>query len=370
MKTLQTIFRILGWILAILILIFALATFLGKNYGQTAVLILVAVLLVYWPKAIHEKLKPTFSIGIRLLSIVVLIFLMQTVFSSGPKTSIYRSDQHRDKILKSYDTCLEYWPETTRSLHVSTEYGKVHFLECRNTEKPALVLLHAASMGAHSWAENLEPLLDEYHIYSFDNPGEGNRSELSDAMVFPSTPEEVASMYAGIFDSLGIESAVVFGASNGGFIAQNLAYYYPKKVSMLALFCPMGITQLTTGSIALMTLATMYPFQFIRDIVANWALGTAPESHEKYGSWFNAIMKGTFPSIAQPVPMTTTQKQAMDLPVLLFLGTNDRIVGDAETARAMGEIYPNIRIEILESGHLVAVEKRVTVNRILQEFIN
>ena len=249
-------------------------------------------------------------------------------------------------------------------------YGKVHVLECGNSGKPPLVMFHAASMGAHSWAENLEPLIEHYHIYSFDNPGEGNKSELYNVLVFPKNPKEVAELYNTLLDSLHVDSAVVFGASNGGFIAQNLAYYHPEKVSKLALFGPMGLTQLTNGSIAMMALSTMYPFQFLRDAVADWAIGTAPVCHEKYGVWFNSVMKGTIPSIAQPIPMTTEQKKAIQIPVLLFLGSKDRIVGDAQIAKKTAEDYPNIQIEVLESGHLIAVEYSEKINKTIIEFLN
>ena len=60
----------------------------------------------------------------------------------------------------------------------------------------------------------------------------------------------------------------------------------------------------------------------------------------------------------------------MDLPVLLFLGTKDAIVGDAKIAKKTAEKYPNIQIEILESGHLIAVEHAVYVNRKMAEFLS
>jgi hypothetical protein len=72
----------------------------------------------------------------------------------------------------------------------------------------------------------------------------------------------------------------------------------------MALFGPMGLTQLTRGSVAMMGLATMYPVQFLRDAVA------------------------------------------------------------------MGMDYPDIRIEILDSGHLIAVEKKDPVNLRLSAFLS
>jgi pimeloyl-ACP methyl ester carboxylesterase len=298
-----------------------------------------------------------------------LLVLKVTAFRSAPKSTLYTSEQSKVELMNIYKECMSGWPSDTRNRFIKTQYGKVHLLECGNEEDPPLVLLHAASMGAHSWTENLPPLLGHYHIFSIDNPGEGNKSELNDVLVFPSTPKEVADLYATLLDTLHVDSAILFGASNGGFIAQNLAFYHPEKVSRMVLFGPMGLTRLTNGSVAMMGLATIYPFQWIRNIVTDWALGTAPVCHKKYGAWFNTIMKGTIPSIAHPVPMTTTQKQQMDLPVLLFLGSNDKIVGDAETARKTALDYPDIQIEILDSGHLIAVEKQNSVNASISKFL-
>jgi pimeloyl-ACP methyl ester carboxylesterase len=326
--------------------------------------------LVYWPGIFQQNLKKTTSIAIRILSIVILIAIKQVVFNSEPRSSIYKSEEHKNEIFTNYDSCMQDWPENTKDLYITTKYGKVHVLECGNSGNPPLVMLHAASMGAHSWAENLDPLIENYHIYSIDNPGEGNKSELDNVLVFPANPEEVAELYKTLLDSLHVYSAVVFGASNGGFIAQNLAYYHPEKVSKLALFGPMGLTQLTNGSIAMMAISTMYPFQFLRDAVADWAIGTAPVCHEKYGCWFNSVMKGTIPSIAQPVPMTSEQKKSINIPVLLFLGSKDKIVGDARIAKKTAEDYPIVQIEVLESGHLIAVEHSEIVNKRIAAFLN
>lgn len=370
MKTLAIIFKGLRWFTAFLIVLFAIATFIGKSYGQTVCLVLIATLLVYWPEYISEKLNRIYSTGLRILLIFALIAVKQVSFQSDPKISIYLSEDHHTNLMAIYDSCLKDWPSDSKFQFLTTEYGKVHVIECGNANKPPLVLLHAASMGAHSWAENLDPLLKDFHIYSIDNPGEGNRSELTDALVYPNSPEEIADFYSVLFESLSIDSAVVFGASNGGFIAQSLAYYHPEKVTRLALFGPMGLTQLTNGSVAMMALSTMYPFQFFRDAVAKWALGSDPACHMKYGDWFNEIMKGTIPSVSKPVPMSTEQKRQIDIPVLLLLGSNDRIVGDAEQARECADEYPSIEIEILESGHLIAVECSEEVNESLSAFLD
>jgi pimeloyl-ACP methyl ester carboxylesterase len=367
--TLKIIGHIFKWILILLIVIFSVATLVGGSWLQTMLLWMLCLVIAWWPHHFRDRWSRGVSLVVRLVLIVVLFVVSFTAFKPEPKSSIYLSEEGRSALMEIYDRKMADWPAGTQDIYIKTRYGKVHVLACGSPGNPALVMVHAASMGAHSWAENLEPLLDHYRVYSIDNIGEGNKSELSDPLVYPSNQEEIADHLAFILDELDIRKAVLFGASNGGFVTACLASYYPERAEALCLFGPMGLTKLTGGSIMMLSIATMYPFQFVRDRVANWAIGEDPYVKRKYGDWFDCIMRGTVPSVAGPVPMTDGQKAKMELPVLLFLGTRDRIVGKVETARRAAEVYPNIRIEVLESGHLVAVEHAEKVNSVVKEFL-
>lgn len=248
------------WIIALLIVLFALATALGGAYMQTLVLAILATALVYWPQAIQQQLGAKYALLARISLILVLILLNVTVFRPGPKTSVYLSQEHRVALWGIYDQKLATWPIDTEQLDIESSYGKVHVVACGSPHNPPLMMIHAASMGAHSWAENLDPLLGHYRVYSIDNIGEGNKSVLYDAAVFPKDTREIADLYAEIADSLAIGSCPVFGASNGGFVAMSYACYYPERVTALALLGPMGLTPLTGKSVFMMSIATMYPF--------------------------------------------------------------------------------------------------------------
>jgi len=358
------------YLLVVLIALFSIATLMGHAYLQTIFLWLLLVTMIYWPSAIKVKWNKSISTGIRLASIVILFCVSFLAFRPAPKTSIYQSDDLRNELMGIYDTKVTRWPEGTEDVYVETSFGKVHVLACGDIQNPPLVLIHAASMGAHSWAENLAPLVDHYRIYSVDNIGEGNKSVLMDPLIYPVNQKEIADHFAQIMDSLGVRKSPLFGASNGGYIAMCYTRNYPERVESMALFGPMGLTQLSNKSFMMLSIASMYPFQFIRDKVTEWALGDSPAVLDAYSDWFNCIMKGTIPSVAQPVPMTASQKASMDLPVLLFLGTEDQIVGEVDHARELAEGYPDIRIEVLKSGHLIAVEHAGYVNSIVADFLH
>ena len=370
MKALKIIIQLVKWILITGIILFTLSLFLNKSYAQTTLFLLMAVSLAWWPKIISKRWNRKIATISRISFLFVLV-LIKVIFLQGkPKTTIYTLKENRETLMAIYDECSYYWPKDTEDIFIETEYGKVHVLACGKKNNPPILLFHAASMGAHSWAETLPPLLENYRIYAVDNICEGNKSQLNDALNYPNTQKEIADLYAFIAESLGIKRSPVFGASNGGFIAQVYTYYYPEKVESLALFGPMGLTQLSGKSIFMLSAASLYPLQAVRNSVTKWAIGNDEYVNRKYGDWFNQIMKATIPSVAMPVPMKTLQKQQMDLPVLLFLGTKDAIVGDADIAKQAALDYPNIQIEILDSGHLISVEKADFVNATITEFLH
>ncbi len=369
MKTVKVILQAIKWIFILTIVLFSLTTLLNKSYAQTIILWLITITLIYWPRFFKKNKNKMIHPITRIGFIIMLSLIYIYVFPSDPKTSIYINDNLKTELYQIYDENVKRWPAETKDIYLETQYGKVHILACGSKNNPPLMMLHAASMGAHSWLENLDPLINHYRIYSFDNPGEGNKSELNDVNIFPRNGKELADMYAKMANDLGIDSCPVFGASNGGFIAQNYAFYYPEKVERLALFGPMGLTQLKNQSFFMMGAATMYPLDCARNAVTHWAIGNNEYVNSNYGDWFNCILRGTIPSLAAPVPMTTEQKQKMKLPVLLFLGTEDAIVGDAELVQKTALDYPNIKIEVLKSGHLIAVEHAEYVNKIIADFL-
>ena len=55
--------------------------------------------------------------------------------------------------------------------------------------------------------------------------------------------------------------------------------------------------------------------------------------------------------------------------VLVLLGKKDNVVGDLEKAAANAQHFPDIQIEVLDSGHLIGVEHADTVNKRINEFL-
>jgi pimeloyl-ACP methyl ester carboxylesterase len=80
------------------------------------------------------------------------------------------------------------------------------------------------------------------------------------------------------------------------------------------------------------------------------------------------LMAGTTPRKASPIPLTAEQRQSLKVPVLLVLEEKDNLVGDPEVARALVQDIPDIRVEVLGTGHLIGAEQPEQVNKLILEF--
>jgi len=129
------------------------------------------------------------------------------------------------------------------------------------------------------------------------------------------------------------------------------------------------MTPATAGTVFRITLATLFPFRFIQDRTITWALGDDPEVHRSCVEWFRTVMEGVYPREATPQTFTPGQLKRIDAPTLLVLGSRDGLAGDPAKIRPLAAHVPDIRIEVLGSGHLIGVECADEVNRLLLDFL-
>jgi pimeloyl-ACP methyl ester carboxylesterase len=100
-------------------------------------------------------------------------------------------------------------------------------------EKTTVVLLNGGMNCSECWHEYVRKLSQSYRVLMFDYPRELDTvCEARDAIVE-------------LVEKLGIEKAVLAGASFGGFMAQLIAKKYPEKVSGLGLFSSGALTEST-----------------------------------------------------------------------------------------------------------------------------
>ena len=286
--------------------------------------------------------------------------------------TIYRSAEAEQHIIELYDGLVADWPVPTEETDVDSDWGSVHVLTWGPPEGPPLLLCHAASMAATSWLPNAASLAEAgSRCHAVDYIGEGNKSRLTDRDHYPKSGQELGELYASIMDALGIERCPVVSASAGGHAALRLALAAPERVERLVLAGPMGITPLGLGSMLRMMVASELPRPAVTERTSHWALGTSPAVTDRFGSWFTAVLEAVAPPprVARPVALQPEEFGRVEVPVLLLLGTRDPLVGDAAKAAQQAAALPDLRVETLESSHLVAAEQADEVNALMVAFL-
>jgi pimeloyl-ACP methyl ester carboxylesterase len=184
----------------------------------------------------------------------------------------------------------------------------------------------------------------------------------------PKTGKEIADFYTEITSKLGVKKAHVIGASIGGYIATNYAMYSPDRVDKLVLLGSMGYGS-TKKTVLAMTLAQGFPIKPVQDVTFRWAFGDDPEVSRSFGEWFRITMKGLVPTPIPPKSLRPDDLQKIKAPTLAYFGTKDGVIGDAEKAKQLAENIPDVRVVIVESGHVIGVELAERVNAEIVDFL-
>jgi pimeloyl-ACP methyl ester carboxylesterase len=363
-----TFWLVLSWIFSILFAIIAVAMF-GMGGRLQAALFLGIVLLLLPPfrTLIHDvtgKSLPWWGCGLLIIALwggVMLSFML------NPATSIYKSPEYEAQLMDIYDAKMAEWPVSYEDVYVDTDYGKVHVIVSGPEDAPPLLLIHASGIAGWSWLPNVGELNKHYRTYAVDSIGDVGKSVLNDLTKPLEGGEEIGRFYPDVTTKLGFDQSYLVGASIGGYIATNYALHAPERVKKLVLLGPMGYGSKNT-TVMLMILATSFPFKWVQDMTSRWALGEADHVKEDFGEWFYLILDGTMPKATPPKSFTPEQLQQIQVPVLTFFGSKDKVVGDAEKAKALAENMPDVRVEIVESGHLIGAELPEIVNPMIIEF--
>lgn len=270
--------------------------------------------------------------------------------------------------MEMYNRKMADWSVPYNDIFVNTQYGKVHIIASGNETNQALLLLHASGVSSWSWKYNVVSLSQKFRTYAIDLIGDAGKSEFTTLEHILKTGKDQADLYAEICDSLGIDKAYVVGASEGGFIASNFAIHYPERVEKLVLLGPMGYAGATQSVMRIM-LAQFFPLKSIQEHTFRWAFTNDPGLEEEFGEWFRLVMNGLRPVKVAPLPLTAADRQRIQVPVMFVFGTGDNLVGNPESAKSLVQDISNVRVEIVDAGHLMGAEQQELINSLINDFM-
>ncbi|MCA9933172.1 MAG: alpha/beta fold hydrolase [Ardenticatenaceae bacterium] len=359
---------VLGWIFAAVFGLLTASMLLLHNWLHALALFLVVLLCL---PPVNSLLLNRFNFALHPLLrgalIVVLLFVFVRLLTGQKVTSIYASPEAKAQFMALYDEKMTDWPVPYEDIFLDTEYGVVHVIVSGPEDAPPMLLLHASGVAGWSWEFNVAELSEQYRTYAIDLIGDAGKSEFASLDNILQTRQDQADLYAEITEQLGVDKAFVVGASEGGFIGTNYALYYPERVEKLALLGPMGYAGATESVMRIM-FAQMFPLKTIQEGTFRWAFGDNPQVNNAFGEWFRLFMTESVPKKVAPLPIPAEERQQLTVPTLFVFGEQDNLVGDPEAARALVQDIPDVRVDVVEAGHLMAAELPEQVDGLILDF--
>ena len=263
-------------------------------------------------------------------------------------------------------------PEST-SRTVSVGGIDTHFHDAG--EGPALLMLHGSGPGVSAWS-NWRPvypaLSEHYRVIAPDQIG-FNRTQSAGPVAYG---RKLWTEHAlALLDELGIERFDVVGNSMGGAIAFSLAAARPEAVGRIVVMGTMGIAQELPDGLAEVWGYEPSP-ESMRRLVELFAYDQSIVTDELVQMRYQASAEPTvrdafaamFPEPRQngidDLALSEAELRAIEQPVLLAHGYNDRIVPFESSSLPLMDLLPNAQLHAFgNSGHWVMIERA-------QAFIN
>lgn len=283
---------------------------------------------------------------------------------------------HPVEVRQVYERLLAGAPVRSRHVEVG-DGGRVHLLET-GTGSP-VVLLH----GTANPAGFLLPLLrnlDEVHAIAPDRPGVG----LSDPIDLPADRyrETAVAWLDRLLDTLELDATTLLGHSGGGVWALWYALAHPERVERLVLLdvptlpgtrCPLPVRLAATPGLGelLSRLAPPNPrsvLRFARHVAREEAaLARHPDLVDLLvvagrDPVADRASKAEFRALISPFALLSSsawrrrarvgpeELRQLAVPTLVLWGERDPI-GGVPVARAVTELIPHARLEVLPTGH-------------------
>jgi pimeloyl-ACP methyl ester carboxylesterase len=235
----------------------------------------------------------------------------------------------------------------------------------KGTGEPTLYL-HGAGL-TRMWLPFHERLAGSVEVIAPEHPGYGETEmpEWLDGF------DDLVIHYDGLLDALGLDPLHVVGYSLGGWIAAELAAFYPRRFASLTLIVPAGL-RIPGKPIA--DLFSMMPDELFGTIFNDPTnmgevlpdFESLEEIEHQYGEAATLARLAWNPRFD---PKLERRLERVECPSLVVRAEHDRLIPD-EMAERYAELLPEARIETVPgTGHALVVEQPEKTANVISSFI-
>ena len=229
-----------------------------------------------------------------------------------------------------------------------------HLFEAGQTTAPPLLYLHGTYLG-NLWLDYHKALSQHFHIFAPDTPGFG----LTARPDWMRNMDDYTLYFRDLLNALGLEKATIVGHSLGGWMAAEVAVWFPERVDQLVLANAAGIRVKGTpiGDLFAMSPQESMAISF-EDLSAAMPLMPAAVDEDYLLAMFR--QSTTLASLAwNPSydPKLERRLAWIKAPTLVLWGANDRLIPSVY-GDAFHQLIPGSKLVKLEgTGHMPMFEK-------------
>jgi pimeloyl-ACP methyl ester carboxylesterase len=246
------------------------------------------------------------------------------------------------------------------------EVGGLRVAYRRKGDGPPTLYLHGAGL-TRMWLPFHEQLSESVEVIAPEHPGYGETEmpEWLDGF------DDLVIHYDALLEALEVERVHLVGYSLGGWIAAELAVFYPRRFESLTLITPIGlrIPGKPLGDIFAMDPETLFMTMFNDPTNAAQILPdieSLDEIEHQFGEMATLARLAWNPRFN---PKLERRLDRVECPTLVVRAEHDRMVPD-EMAERYAELIPNSRIETVPgTGHALIVEQPEKTANVISPFI-
>ena len=280
---------------------------------------------------------------------------------------IYTTSEGRAKYMAAYEAMFSLWKVPHDSIDVKTSYGSTHINVSGPIDGYPLVLLHAVSLSSTAWFANIAELSANHRVYAVDAIGDAGKSVAKRLL---EKRLDYAEWLREVFDGLNIEKGYLLGHSYGGWLTLNMALAYPQRLRKIVLLAP--------G-------ASIYPMRFLTNLglrlpfkiriparsVFKMIASKGTVFEETFIHLMEMVTKYCVPATMFPTVYTDAELKQIELPVLLLIGSAEKIYNPKKAVDRAQQWIPDLTAEIIpNAGHTLNMEQPETINARILRFLN
>lgn len=241
-----------------------------------------------------------------------------------------------------------------------------HLFEAGPVNAPALLYLHGTHLG-NLWLEYHDRLARDFHVFAPDIPGFG----LSERPDWMRDMSDYVLYFRDLLTALNLTRAHLVGHSLGGWMAAEIAVWYPERVSKLVLSNAAGIR--VKGS-PIANLFAMNPQETVAVCFDDLAAARPLMPAEINADYFVRLYqeRTTLASLAWNPhfdPKLERRLEGIHCPTLIVWGQNDRLIPPIYGPTFQSLIRGSRLVMLEGTGHMPMFEQPEAWARAIGDFL-